>query len=377
MRRKLLVWALVLGLALTLMPVSASAAVAVLTVKTPATILRAGEAFTVTVDLSGNPGLCAIQFTLAYDEDTLECVQASLSSAFSGMISAANANTPDGAIVATASAEPMTEDGTLATFQFTAKKDVTNYGFALRDVVLTDANRSAVSYTASNATVEVPAGNQTPTVPQTPSSAQIGSAGQTVVGGVQQAETETAPQAVSFSDTAGHWGAEWISKAAERGLFTGYPDGGFHPDAQISRGDYVLVLYRMAGEPKVTETAPFADVAPDAYYAKAVAWAYSEGYVEGKGAGFAPKDSLTRQEAMKILFGIAGSRTGMEAMFTASYDATFTDSGSIADWAKPAMYWAYYEGIISGTSKTTLAPDATATRAQLAKILVGYLDKQT
>ena len=362
---------------LSLLAPTAHAANTVLMVKTPATIPRAGETFSVAVDVTGNPGLCAIQFTLAYDEDTLECVQASLSSAFSGMISAANADTPDGAIVATASAEPMTEDGTLATFRFTAKKDVADYGFALRDVVLTDANRSAVSYTASKATVEAPAGNQTPTVPQTPGSAQTGSAGQTVVGGVQQAEAETAPQAVSFSDTAGHWGAEWIAKAAERGLFTGYPDGGFHPDAQISRGDYVLVLYRMAGEPEVTETAPFADVAPDAYYAKAVAWAYSEGYVEGKGAGFAPKDSLTRQEAMKILFGIAGSRSGMESLFTASYDAAFADSGEIAAWAKPAMYWAYYEGIISGTSKTTLAPDATATRAQLAKILVGYLDKQT
>lgn len=370
---------LILGLLLmlSLLAPAARAANTALTVKTPATIPRAGETFTVTVDVTGNPGLCAIQFTLAYDEDTLECVHASLSSAFSGMISAANADTPDGAIVATASAEPMTGDGTIATFRFTAKKDVTNYGFALRDVVLTDANRSAVSYTASNATAETSASNQTPAVPQTPGSAQASPAGQTATGGVKQAETETATQAVLFSDTAGHWGAKWIAKAAERGLFTGYPDGGFHPDVQISRGDYVLVLYRMAGEPEVAEEAPFADVAPDAYYAKAVAWAYSKGYINGKGAGFAPKDSLTRQEAMKILFGIAGSRTGMEAMFTASYDAAFADSGEIAAWAKPAMYWAYYEGIISGTSETTLAPGAKATRAQLAKILVGYLDKQT
>ena len=371
MKKRIIAIIMTAALVLALLPATAMAAGTVLMVKTPATIPRAGEAFTVTVDVTGNPGLCAIQFTLAYDEDTLECVQASLSSAFSGMISAANANTPDGAIVATASAEPMTEDGTLATFQFTAKKDVTNYGFALRDVVLTDANRSAVSYTASNATVEVPAGNQTPTVPQTPSSAQIGSAGQTVVGGVQQAETETAPQAVSFSDTAGHWGAEWIAKAAERGLFEGYPDGGFHPDAQISRGDYVLVLYRMAGEPEVTEMSPFADVHSNDYYAKAIAWAYSKGYVEGTGAGFAPQNSLTRQEAMKILYGYAGSPTGMEVMFTGIYDEAFADSSEIAAWAKPAMYWAVYNTILNGMDGG-LNPTGTATRAQLAKILVEY-----
>ena len=56
-------------------------------------------------------------------------------------------------------------------------------------------------------------------------------------------------------------------------------------------------------------------------------------------------------------------------------DTMISDSGSIAAWARPAMYWAYYNGVIGGMSATTLGPEAPATRAQLAKILVGYLDK--
>ena len=182
--------------------------------------------------------------------------------------------------------------------------------------------------------------------------------------------------ATLFGDTAGHWGAEWIAKAVEKGLFYGDDKGNFNPDRNISRGDYVLVLYRMAGEPEVTETASFADVDPNAYYAKAIAWAYGKGYVNGKGSGFDPTGSLTRQEAMKILFAYAGSPTGMEVMLGTTYDSAFADSGEIAGWAKPAMYWAYYHEIIGGMSADTLGPTATATRAQLAKILVGYMEKQ-
>jgi len=195
----------------------------------------------------------------------------------------------------------------------------------------------------------------------------------------ETAETEAAAQTPTaepkFSDTAGHWGASWIEQAQSRGLINGYGDGTFRPDANMSRGDYVLILWRAAGKPEPKAAAPFGDVAADAYYQKAVAWAYESGCINGKGSGFAPTDSLTRQEAMKILFGWAGGASGTETMLTATYDEAFADSGSIAAWAKPAMYWVYYNGVIGGVSENTLGPELPATRAQLAKILVSYLDK--
>ena len=73
---------------------------------------------------------------------------------------------------------------------------------------------------------------------------------------------------------------------------------------------------------------------------------------------------------MKILFGCAGGVSGMETLFTAAYDEGFADSAEIADWAKSAMYWAYFNEIISGTGDSMLSPTMGATRAQMAKILV-------
>ncbi|MDO4802052.1 MAG: S-layer homology domain-containing protein, partial [Prevotellaceae bacterium] len=66
--------------------------------------------------------------------------------------------------------------------------------------------------------------------------------------------------------------------------------------------------------------------------------------------------------------------SGGEILYTQIYDGGFTDSKIIASWAKPAMYWGYYNKIISGTSATTLGPTGLATRAQIAKILVDYQD---
>ena len=67
--------------------------------------------------------------------------------------------------------------------------------------------------------------------------------------------------------------------------------------------------------------------------------------------------------------------SGLEQMFTETYDKGFADSGEIASWARTAMYWAYYNALINGTGENTLSPKGTATRAQLAKILVNYVEK--
>ena len=339
------------ALMFSLLTTASLAAGTTLTVKTPSTIPKAGEEFTVTVDIAGNPGFASAQFTLTFDKSDMVCtVEDGVlhGGLLSEMLNVVNPNVQGGAIIVAASETAKRGDGVLAELTFRANRDLSGFDFALTDMEFWDADGNTLAVGAD--TQAKPA---TSTTPKTPS------------GGTAEAAKAT------FPDAVGHWGEPWIVKAAERGLFSGDEKGNFLPDRNITRGDFVLVLWRMAGKPEPSGAAPFADVPGNAYYAKAVAWAYEKGCVNGKGSGFAPKDSLTRQEAMKILFGYAGSPSGMEVMLGGVYDSSFSDSGEIAPWAKPAMYWAVYNKIINGMNGG-LNPKGEATRAQLAKILVEY-----
>lgn len=386
--------ALAVALTLSLFMPSALAVDTVLNVRGPTGAVSAGETFDVTVEIAGNPGVCSVQFTLVFDRDAMTCTRVTAGSVLNGMMIATNEAADAGAIVAAASAAPVTGDGVLATLSFRARSDISDGSFQLADISISGEGEGEIAFTLSGATLTtVPKESTLPaSVPSAPTAGGMATAPQKNAETppknepVKQDETakvtpntesgaKTQTSTAQFSDTAGHWGASWIEQAQLRGLINGYGDGTFRPDANMSRGDYVLILWRAAGEPEPRAAAPFDDVTADAYYQKAVAWACENGYVNGKGNGFAPTDSLTRQEAMKILFGWAGGTSGTETMLTAAYDVAFSDSGSIAAWARPAMYWAYYNGVIGGMSATTLGPEAPATRAQLAKILVGYLDK--
>ena len=183
------------------------------------------------------------------------------------------------------------------------------------------------------------------------------------------------PEAGRFSDTGGHWAEAVIAQAAERNIFTGYPDGSFCPDIPATRAQLVTALWRMAGSPESVQDTAFSDVPADAWYAGPVAWACALGCVSGYPDGsFRPDGALTREAAMKILFACSGGTSGQELVFTAIYNAGFADSAEISDWARPAMYWGYYNELIAavGTDDPALAPKAVVTRAQLAQLLVNY-----
>ena len=189
------------------------------------------------------------------------------------------------------------------------------------------------------------------------------------------APPESAPP--RFTDTAGMWAESYINTAAERNLFQGYADGAFRPNNRLTRAQFMMVLWNLAGRPEPASEAPFTDMGGQIEnFQKAVAWAYGQGYVNGTSAAtFSPGEPLTRQAAMKILFGYHGGRRGAEVMLFDVYETTFVDSGRISAWAKDAMYWAVYQSILSGTSPTTLEPGGAVTRAQLAAIMVRYTDR--
>ena len=355
----------------------------VLTIITPQQYPAAGESFTVTVDITGNPGLCAVQFALAYDETAMKCTSAELGDVLQGTFSATNPAGKAGAIIAAASPNPVESDGTLAEFTFEMKDVLGSCTFALTDVILSDGKKNEISAAVVGGELIKPTqqpGEQQPPIPSDPpvENPQVthldhGGDSDTPAQGSEQ-PTENA---MHFSDVnEDYWGAPFIARAVEIGLFSGYPDGSFRPEADISRGEFITVLWRSAGSPEPRSASAFADVKESDFFCKAVAWAAENGYVNGVSAErFNPDGVLERQAAMSILFRYSGSQSGMELMFTGVYDSGFEDSAEIAPWAKPAMYWAYYNGIINGVSEDLLSPTTGATRAQIAKILVNYVEK--
>ena len=142
----------------------------------------------------------------------------------------------------------------------------------------------------------------------------------------------------------------------------------------------MTVLWRLSGSPAAdAEDVPFADIKEQSNEFKtAIAWGYTNGYINGTSATtFEPEGNLTREAAVKILHAYSGGEIGQEMVFAFIYDGYFKDSSQISDWARPSVYWGIYYKMLSGTSADTISPQGTATRAQLAKILVNYITTYT
>ena len=166
-----------------------------------------------------------------------------------------------------------------------------------------------------------------------------------------------------------HTGVDFMVK---NGFMNGVADDAFDVDGNLTRAQLVTILYRIAGEPESTATNPFADVADGQWYTTAVIWAAENGIVKGVNTTtFAPNDQITREQIATILFRYAKAEK-VEGKL-----AGFPDAGKVSDYAADAMAWAVEQGLINGISesdgKTYLAPQETATRAQIAVILMRYL----
>ena len=179
--------------------------------------------------------------------------------------------------------------------------------------------------------------------------------------------------AFEFTDMRGHWASEFVKELYEAGIVTGVTDTEFGPSLSMKRGDFVLMLYRAAGQPAVSGSAGFEDVAADAYYADAVAWAVANGITEGKGEGtFAPDDTLTRQEGFTFLYR-ALDVLGADFVEgdTALLDS-FADGASVAEWARSATATLITNGVVEG-SESGLNPTGSLTRAEMAKMLASVV----
>lgn len=181
----------------------------------------------------------------------------------------------------------------------------------------------------------------------------------------------TQPETLPFDDVRqGDWFREAVDYVYQAGLMNGTGTASFSPGGTTTRGMIVTILHRYEGEPAAPSSG-FRDVAPEQYYAGAVSWAAATGVVNGIGDGlFGPNRMITREQMAAILYRYAQSK-GLDVSGKADLSA-YTDAGQISAYAVDAMAWARHIGLIAGVDDRTLQPGGTATRAQVAVILMRF-----
>ena len=179
----------------------------------------------------------------------------------------------------------------------------------------------------------------------------------------------------AFTDTVGYWGANYVEFLYTSGVTTGYADGTFRPDQNITRAQFSVMLYRCLGLDEsryVGVELPFADLDKIADYAvPAIKALYSEGVINGsKGKDgqiyFNPNAPLTRTQASAMI-----GRTQEKGY--ATVELTFTDAGKIPAYATFYIQTMAAQGILGGYADGSFKPNNNITRGQMAKILYNLM----
>mgnify|MGYP000794982012 FL=1 len=186
----------------------------------------------------------------------------------------------------------------------------------------------------------------------------------------ENAVTPTLP----FTDVkTGDWFYEAVQYVYDKGMMTGVSADRFAPASTTTRGMIVTILYRLENEPAVSGGSAFTDVENGAWYADAVAWAAANDIVNGTSATtFAPNSPITREQMAAILYRYAAYK-GYDVSQKADLSG-YTDAASISGYAKDALAWANAQKLITGVTDTTLNPQGSATRAQVATILMRFCE---
>ena len=185
--------------------------------------------------------------------------------------------------------------------------------------------------------------------------------------------TESTFSEDTFTDIkSGDWHYESVKYVYDNKLMNG-TGSGFEPDNSMTRAMLVTVLWRMDGEASAKESAVFTDITDGEWYTDAVIWAAENGIVNGvSDTEFAPNDNVTREQ-MALIFYRYAQHKNYDTSDTAEL-SQFTDNAEVSEWAVDALRWANADGLINGTSETTISPQETATRAQVATILMRFCE---
>lgn len=233
-----------------------------------------------------------------------------------------------------------------------------NDGYELDELVVTDSRGNEIDLDARSATrftFTMPGGKVT-----------------VEASFVREGGQSQTPQTTFADVPASAWYYDAVEYVYENGLMSGVSGGWFAPNDTLTRAMLVQTLYAMEGRPAAA-SAGFADVASGDWYASAVNWAAANGVVSGVSeTGFGPNNALTREQLALILYRFAQYK-GYDVTGTSDL-AAYADGSSVSSWAAEAMGWAVDAGLISGVGGNQIAPTGTASRAQVAQILMNFCE---
>ena len=182
-------------------------------------------------------------------------------------------------------------------------------------------------------------------------------------------------EGLPFVDVSSNaWYYDAVEYVYDNDLFEGMSAYIFGPNEPMNRGMLVTVLYRLEGEPRVNGDNNFSDVGDNLWYSDAVVWANSHGIVEGYNGSFRPLDNINREEMAAVMYRYAVYK-GLDVVTLEENLGGFVDGSEVSDWAVQSMNWAVGQGVLHGKGANNLDPQGIATRAEVAQILMNYLER--
>lgn len=179
---------------------------------------------------------------------------------------------------------------------------------------------------------------------------------------------------LNFTDVKeSDWFFKGVEYVVDKGIMSGVSENEFAPSGKLTRAMLVQMLYNMESRPACDAENAFMDVPVGQWYTDAVIWANDAKIVSGMGEGlFAPNMEITREQMVAMLYNYAKYK-GYDVTASADLSA-FADTASVSAWAQPSMQWAVAEGYISGMGDSQLAPQGTATRAEIASVIMRFME---
>lgn len=170
----------------------------------------------------------------------------------------------------------------------------------------------------------------------------------------------------TYTDISGHWAEECIKRLSEKDIISGYDDGSFRPDNNITRAEFVKLIISAMNIPE-SGSDIFTDVSENDWYYGCISAGAERGIIDGYGDEFRPNDQIIRQDAAVIIFRVLNIPATSETAI--DYD----DADDISDYAKESVNTLTAENILNG-SDGSFMPGKQTTRAEAAAMIEKMLD---